>query len=110
MRTTFILALAVIVPVPFEIDQGRAADRLPAFDITRNCKTEAAGSAVQAVPSCVKDENDAKDQLTKSWSAFGDSAEKRTCVDESSIGGDQSYVELLTCLEMSGGGQFSPKQ
>ena len=103
MRTTFILALATIVPIPFEIGQSRAADRLPAFDISQNCKTEAAGSGIEAVPSCVKDENDAKNQLVKSWSAFGDSAEKRTCVEESSIGGDQSYVELLTCLEMSTG-------
>jgi len=103
MRTAFMLALAAIVPIPFEIDQSRAADRVPAFDISQNCKTEAVGSGVGSVPSCVKDETDAKGQLVKSWSAFGDSAEKRSCVEESTIGGDQSYVELLTCLEMSTG-------
>ncbi len=30
--------------------------------------------------------------------------------EESSVGGDQSYVELLTCLEMSAGGHFSAKE
>jgi hypothetical protein len=105
MRITFILALATIVPLPFEIDQGRAADRLPAFNITQNCNTEAAGSGVGSVPSCVKDENDAKGQLVKSWSAYS-ASDKRVCVEESTIGGDQSYVELITCLEMASGADF----
>ena len=109
MRTAFILALAIIVPVPLAIDQSRAADRLPAFDITRNCKIEGAGTVIGSASSCVKDENDAKDQLAKSWSGFSASA-KRSCIGESTVGGDQSYVELLTCLEMSSGGQFSTKQ
>jgi hypothetical protein len=109
MRTAFILALATIVPVPFAIDQSRAADRLPAFDITRNCKTEGAGTGIGSAESCVKDENDAKDQLAKSWSGFSADA-KKSCVGMAITGGDQSYVELLTCLEMSGGGHFSTKQ
>ena len=109
MRTTFILALATIVPVPFAIDQSRGADRLPAFDITRNCKIEGAGTGIGSASSCAKDENDAKDQLAKSWSGFSASA-KKSCIGESTVGGDQSYVELLTCLEMSSGGQFSTKQ
>ena len=103
MRTTFILALvSYIVPVPFAIDQSRAADRLPAFDVTRNCKIETADSGIEGASSCVKDENDAKGQLAKSWSAYGVS-EKDFCVGESTVGGDQSYVELLTCLELSTG-------
>ena len=49
-----------------------------------------------------RDETDAKNELDKSWPQFG-ASEKQTCVGESSTGGGQSYVELLTCLEMSGG-------
>jgi len=109
MRTAFILALAAIVPVPFAIDLSQAADRLPAFDINRNCKVEGAGTGIGSAASCVKDENDAKEQLAKSWSSFSASA-KKACIGESTVGGDQSYVELLTCLEMSGGGHFSTKQ
>jgi len=107
MRTTFILVLATIVPVPFAIDQSGAADQIPAFDITRNCKIEGAGTGIGSASSCAKNENDAKDQLAKSCS--GASA-KRSCIGESTVGGDQSYVELLTCLEMSSGGQFSTKR
>ena len=87
------------------IDQALAADRLPAFDIGRNCREETSGGVGTSVEACTKDETDAKDQLATSWSRFGVS-EKKACVGESSVGGGQSYVELLTCLEMSTG-QFA---
>jgi hypothetical protein len=57
----------------------------------------------------MKDENDAKGQLAKSWSRFS-ASQKQACVGESAVGGDQSYVELLICLEMSAGGQFRRKE
>jgi hypothetical protein len=105
---TFIFALAVIVP-SCEIDRARAADKLPAFDVVRNCKAEAAGSiAGDAGASCKREETEAKNELTKHWSQF-DAPQKRFCIGESSTGGDQSYVELLTCLEMRTG-QFSGSQ
>ena len=104
---TFIFALAVIVPASCMIDQTRAADRLPAFDIARNCRTEIAGG-ITTIEACTKDETDAKNEVAKRWSQFG-ASEKKACVAASSTGGEQSYVELLTCLEMSQG-QFSTKQ
>jgi hypothetical protein len=103
MRTV-IFTLAALVP-SFAIDQVRSADRPPVFDIVRNCKAEAVGAGVEP---CTKGETDAKNELTKRWSQFGASG-KKACVGESSTGGDQSYVELLTCLEMSTG-QFKGSQ
>jgi hypothetical protein len=84
----------------FAIDRAGAADELPAYDIARNCNEETAGVAVEGSASCRKDETDAKDQLAKRWSTYGASA-KKFCVGESSTGGEKSYVELLTCLEMA---------
>ena len=98
----FIFALAVIVPASCAIDQARAADQLPAFEIARNCGEEAIGIGNNEVASCTKDETDAKNELAKRWSQFA-ASEKKACVGESSTGGAQSYVELLTCLEMSTG-------
>jgi hypothetical protein len=95
---TFIFALAAIVPA-FAIDRAGAADELPAFDIARNCKEETVGSITRP-ESCRKDETDAKDQLAKRWSSYS-ASQKKECVGESSIGGEKSYVELLTCLEMA---------
>jgi len=107
---TFIFAVAVIVAALWANDQAPAADRIPAFDIVRNCSAEVAAAGIEKVAGCTKDETDAKNELDKRWSEFGASY-KQACVGESSIGGAQSYVELLTCLEMQTG-QFrgSPKQ
>ena len=109
---TFIFALAAIVPA-FAIDRTGAANKLPAFDIARNCKEETAGSSIGGPESCARDETQAKNELAKRWSSFS-AAQKKECVGEGSVGGEESYVELLTCLEMSAGGHFStgedPKQ
>ena len=61
-----------------------------------------ANVGTEKVADCTKDETDAKNELDQSWPQFG-ASDKQTCVGESSIGGGQSYVELLTCLEMSSG-------
>jgi hypothetical protein len=102
---TFIFALAAVVAA-LAIDRARATDEPPAYDITKNCNTETAGAAIGGPEACIRDETVAKDQLAKSWSSYGASG-KKDCVSESSIGGEKSYVELLTCLEMSSG-QLAP--
>ena len=61
------------------------------------------------IANCTKDETDAKNELAKRWSQFG-ASDKQTCVGESGIGGAQSYVELLTCLEMSSGGFLASRR
>lgn len=104
---TFIFAAAAIVPALCAIDQARADDRVPAFDIVRNCSVEVASVGTE-IANCTKDETDAKNELAKRWPQFG-ASDKQACVGESSVGGGQSYVELLTCLEMSTG-QFSQRQ
>jgi hypothetical protein len=103
---TFIFALAAIVPA-FAVGQAGAADDLPAFDIVQNCKGESSGAGT-GLESCTRDETNAKDELAKRWSSYAASA-KKDCIGESSIGGDQSYVELLTCLEMTTG-NFVPRE
>jgi hypothetical protein len=105
---SFIFALAVIAPVSCLMDQASAADRVPTFDIAKNCTAEVAGGANTA-EACKKDETTAKDELVKRWSQFS-AADRKSCVGESSIGGEESYVELLSCLEMSTGGHFSGGQ
>jgi len=98
---TFIFALAAIVPA-FAMDRAGAADEIPAFDIARNCKAETAGASVSGPASCARDETQAKNQLSERWSSYG-ASQKKECVGESTTGGESSYVELLTCLEMSTG-------
>jgi hypothetical protein len=96
---TFIFALAAIVPA-FAIDWARAADEVPEFDIALNCKAETSGTDIEGPAHCKSDETDAKNQLAKRWSSYS-ASQKKDCVGESTTGGEKSYVELLTCLEMA---------
>jgi hypothetical protein len=50
--------------------------------------------------NCLDSENAIRDQLTKQWSSFS-SVDKIACTNEAEMGGDSSYTELLTCLEMA---------
>ena len=99
---TFIFAVAAFVAASWATDQARATDRIPTFDIVRNCSAEVASAGIEKVADCTKDEADAKNELEKRWPQFG-ASDKQICVGESSIGDSQSYVELLTCLEMFSG-------
>jgi hypothetical protein len=102
MRVLFLLlAVRATAPRP-----AAAADQFPRFDIARNCSFEASGGAAleqtaqQTKEACKQDETTAKKQLSQEWSRFKGEA-KRDCLEESSMGSEQSYVELQSCLEMS---------
>jgi colicin import membrane protein len=49
---------------------------------------------------CLKSEQDVRDQVKEKWSTFS-AADKKHCVALAKTGGESSYTELLTCLEMS---------
>jgi hypothetical protein len=106
---TFIFAVAAIVAASWATDQAAAADRVPAFDIVRNCGAEVAAAGTESVASCTKDETDAANELDKRWPEFS-ASNKQACVEEGSIGAEQSYVELLACLEMSSGEFLAGRQ
>jgi hypothetical protein len=50
------------------------ADRVPTFDVARNCKLDVAATAGlsvdQSVKRCVSDEQKARQQLASQWSKF----------------------------------------
>lgn len=50
--------------------------------------------------NCIEGELQIRDQLAKEWSSFP-AADRTHCVNESVMGGESSYTELLTCLEMA---------
>jgi hypothetical protein len=84
------------------------ADSVPVLNVEPVC----AGIAVQGGSSfhdpaiakekqdCLQSEKDTRDELVKRWSTFS-AADKDHCINESKMGGDSSYTELLTCLEMA---------
>ena len=95
------LSVQLIIPVA-------GADRLPQLDVEPVCKGIAEQGGVTfrdpAVPqekkNCIESELAVREQLAKQWSSF--SADDRThCLNETTMGGESSYTELLTCLEMA---------
>ena len=95
------LGLQLVMPVA-------AGDGVPHLNVEQVCKGIAQQGGVtfrdpaidQEKKNCLDSEQSIRDQLVKQWSSF--SADDRThCVNESVMGGDSSYTELLTCLEMA---------
>jgi hypothetical protein len=85
-----------------------AADSVPVLNVAPVCQ----GIAVQGGSSfhdpaiakekqdCLNSEHEVRDELVKRWSSFS-ATDKTHCIEESKMGGDSSYTELLTCLEMA---------
>ena len=81
-----------------------AASGVPTLNVEPSCKAAAeSGMSVgmgRTTQTCLDDEKTARETLVKSWSAFG-ADDKSHCLSLISTGGGPSYVELLSCLEMS---------
>jgi hypothetical protein len=87
-----------------------AADRMPELNIDPSCRAAASAAAVlnRNEDACKRDENDARGTLEKGWGQFTP-GQKTHCVTLSKLGGSQSYVELLTCLELAKAADALPK-
>jgi hypothetical protein len=97
-----VLAAQLVLPV---------ADNIPKFDIAATCRA-AQASAARAIlgndtESCANDERDARTTLGKEWAQFS-AADRRTCTLLATTSTESSYVELLTCLEMTRDAKQTP--
>ena len=95
----FILGAHLLMPV---------ADSVPALNVDQVCTGIAQQGGVsfhdtdisEEKKNCLDSEQAIRDELSKEWSSFAP-ADKVACTNESRMGGDSSYTELLTCLEMA---------
>jgi hypothetical protein len=82
------------------------SDRVPQFNVEALCKQttdvdKTMGLAdPQSFANCMRDENDAQQQLVTLWSANPAGVRDR-CEGEAVAAGVPSYVDLLTCLQMT---------
>ncbi|MGH6794687.1 MAG: hypothetical protein ACREDD_07940 [Methylocella sp.] len=77
-------------------------DGVPRFDIARSCDEARAYTGDDknlAYRGCMKDENEARAELARKWGHFKP-GDRKDCVAQGAAP-VPSYVELLTCLEMS---------
>ena len=84
------------------------ADSVPDLNVEQVCEGIAQQGGVtfrdpaiaQEKKNCIDSEQATRQELVKQWSSFS-IADKTSCVNESRMGGESSYTELLTCLEMA---------
>ncbi len=99
LPTALALGAQLIMPV---------ADGVPVLNVEQVCEGIAQQGGVtfhdpaiaQEKKNCLESEQATRDELVKQWSSFN-AADKISCVNESRMGGESSYTELLTCLEMA---------
>ena len=85
-----------------------SVDSVPSLNVEQVCEGIAQQGGVSfrdpniAVEkkNCLDSEHATRDELVKQWSSFSPS-DKSACTNEATMGGDSSYTELLTCLEMA---------
>jgi len=83
-----------------------AADNIPKLNVAPLCRGITEQSTLQSgfrtvtFEECMKAERDDRDQMIKEWPTFS-ADDKRHCIAEVMMGGESSYTDLVTCLEMA---------
>ncbi len=94
-----LLSLALGAPLASPV-----ADVVPTWNVQASCQGAVAADAalkvedVQSVDSCMKDESQAREELTKVWMSYSGVLRTR-CEKEAGENGPASYVDLIVCLQ-----------
>jgi len=84
------------------------ADSVPTLNVEQVCQGIAQQGGVtfhdsavgEEKQNCLDSEKAMRDQIVKEWPSFAP-PDKLACTNESTMGGEASCTELLTCLEMA---------
>src|SRR5580704_17308792 len=98
LPSVLVLGVSLVIPV----------DNVPSLNVEQVCQGIAQQGGVSfhdpniAVEkkNCLDSERATRDEIAKQWSSFS-AADKTACTNEATMGGESSYTELLTCLEMA---------
>ena len=104
MRSYFAPAIAMVMIMPAIL--SARSDDIPTLDVNPVCRGIAmqgeleAGLQQTSFQECVKSEQAVREEIKKEWSTFT-TADKTHCVALAKTGGESSYTELITCMEMA---------
>jgi hypothetical protein len=59
-----------------------------------------AGDPSVSLKQCLEAEQEDRETMKKEWPTFS-ATDKKHCIAEATMGGESSYTDLLTCLEMA---------
>jgi hypothetical protein len=96
------IAIAMIMPAIL----SARSDDIPTLDVRPVCRGIAMQGELEeglqqtSFEQCVKSEEETREQIKKEWSTFS-TADKSHCIALANTGGESSYTELITCMEMA---------
>jgi hypothetical protein len=95
LQTVALALLAVAVGTP-----AAAQSSVPRLDVGATCRPiDKKDSSQINTESCLKSEREAREKVAQDWSRFP-AADRELCTQTARLGGFESYVQLLTCLEL----------
>src|SRR5262245_59888691 len=86
------------------------ADGVAKLDYSNSFRVDVSAYGGGGNKACITDEENARKTLVAQWNRFSPSSRARCTGMVTDMIGDQSYVELLTCLQMSRDVLSLPKQ
>jgi hypothetical protein len=108
--TRLTMLAALLATTVCALPYAAVADDVPTFDVRKSCKADVqAYSSAQNVSACLADEQGARQTLVSQWTQFAPDSRAKCTKMVSDIAGPQSYVELLTCLQMAKDVKSLPK-
>jgi len=104
----YYFAVVVILPVFLSPILSARSDEIPNLDVKQLCRGIASqatdplagGEPTVTFDRCMSGEQADRTALNKVWSTFS-ADDKKHCTAETKMGGESSYTELITCLEMA---------
>jgi len=94
-RTLSVLILALAATA------AAAQSGVPTLNLSGTCRAlDRKDFSIQIDPQrCLKTENEARTKLVEDWAKYS-AADRSLCTRTARMGGVESYVQLLTCLEL----------
>ncbi len=105
MAHPYAVTIAVLASLTVSASPTRS-DQYPTLDVAPVCHGITEQSDLQAglrsasFDQCIQAEQVDRETMIKEWSTFS-ADDKRHCIALATTGGESSYTELLTCLEMA---------
>jgi hypothetical protein len=100
---TCVLVVSTMMPIlPAQSDQYPVLNVLP---LCRGITSQGAdplqaGDRKVSLDECLKAEQQDRETMIQEWPTFS-ASDRKHCVAEATMGGESSYTELVTCLEMA---------
>jgi hypothetical protein len=91
----------VLAALALSIPAVAAQSSVPKLDLGMTCRPlDRSDFAIQIdTDRCLKTENEARQKLAEEWTQHS-AADRNLCTQTARMGGVESYVQLLTCLEL----------